>query len=146
MNESVGAFALGEALGSFAMMLFVSVVVLFINRSRKENPTPYIAAGIICFALAAMTGLSDRAAPHLTALYATWLLLLWRYKKESNKQPSRLGRANAIWLGFMFVLCVWTLGWSGDRSVPELMAGIGLFSIAIGTLAKWVLLAPKRRA
>lgn len=146
MNDSVWAFALGEALGSFAMMLLVSVVVLFINRRRKENPTPYIAAGVICFVLAVMTALSDRAAPHLVALYVTWLLLLWRYKKESNKQPSRLGRANAIWLGLVLVLCLWTLGASGDRAVPALMASIGVFSIAAGTLVKWVLLAPKRRA
>ena len=146
MNDSVGAFAFGEAMGSFAMMLVVGVVVLLINRKRKENPTPYIAAGVICFVLASMTALSDRAAPHLVALYVTWLLLLWRYKKESNKQPSRLGRANAIWLGFVLVLCIWTLGWSGDRSVPALMASIGIFSIAAGALAKWVMLAPKRRA
>ena len=144
MNESIGVFAIGEAFGSFALMALVSVVVLFINRSRKENPTPYIAAGMICFLLAAMTAMSDRAAPHLSALYVTWLILLWRYKKESNKQASRLGRANAIWLGLVLVICVWSLVASGDRSVPALMASIGLFSIAVGALAKWVMLAPKR--
>lgn len=145
MNESIGTFALGEALGSFALMALVSVVVLFLNRSRKENPTPYIAAGMICFVLASMTALSDRAAPHLSALYVMWLILLWRYKKESNKQASRLGRANAVWLGFVLVLCFWTLLASGDRAVPALIASIGVFSIAAGALAKWVMLAPKKR-
>lgn len=143
MTDS-GAARIGYMIGVFILLFAVSSLVLFVNRNRKQNPTPYLAAGLICAILAIPNALNNSPGSSLLALFALWLILLWRYKLASNAQATKTGRVNAVWLGFIAVLGLLGLIYSVDESVPAFCASIGLASIGVGTLAKWVMLAPKR--
>lgn len=136
MNE----YLIGRAIGSFVVLLAVSSAVLFVNRARKQNPTPYLAAGAICGILGLCSAANDDApfAPAI-ALYATLLALLWRYKKESGAAPSVAGRLNAVVHGVIFLSC---LASSGSRGADG-AAWFGVLLVVSGTIAKWVLMARK---
>lgn len=143
MTDS-GAARIGYMIGVFALLFAVSSLVLFANKKRKQNPTPYLAAGLICAVLAIPNASNNSPGSSLLALFALWLILLWRYKLASNAQPTKIGRINAVWLGFVAASSLLGLVYSVDESVSAFGASVGLASIGIGTLAKWVMLAPKR--
>jgi hypothetical protein len=135
----MNAFAVGEIVGLLAVHLLISVVVLFVNRQRRTNPTPYLAAGGIC---ALLTWLSknenDWRPVEAIALYTALLALLWRYKLETNAQPSVLGRLNAVAHSGLLVSAIATMGTDGN-----LLAWFGCFLMAGSALAKWVWMARK---
>lgn len=144
MIDTSWAYAIGWALGSFLVFLFIAAIVLFLSKRHRDRPSPYIAAGVLCFLFALVSAKSAYDGPNWVGLYACIVWIYWRYKRSSNSTPSRLGRANAIWLGLLLLTSVWALS-SRDMSVPSLLAAVGIFSVMTAALVKWVLLAPKKQ-
>lgn len=137
------AFVYGETLGTLMMLLLVAYGVMAVNRKRLENPTPYVAAGALVLLLGGATASQEEnSGPAMVSVFIIWCFLLWRFKRNAKVNPSGLGRINAVWLSILLVIAVWTLGYSGDRSMAPAAAWVGVFSMTVGLLWKWVRLVP----
>lgn len=136
------AVRVGSILGGWAVLFGVCVLTMFVNRSRKSKPTPYLAAGGICGVIAALVQ-ADTAPLMWFACYMNWLYLLWRYKNESSSPSTGLSRLNAVWHGLLLLGGIVAL--VNDEYTVSNVGGwalAGMFSILVGLVWRWIRMVP----
>lgn len=143
--EDGNAVLLGQAIGYGTVFLGVSALVLFATKKHKGKPLPYVSAGVAVGVMGWAVIDEGNVSSALFAVFAMWCALLWRYKIDASATPSRAGRTNAIWLGFLLLFSALTLATHQDEMVSAMFSSLGIVSVMAGTLGKWVLLAPRRQ-
>lgn len=141
--SDIAAMRSGYVIGQVVLLWGVSALTLYVNRHRRTNPTPYIAAGLIC-ALPPFV-LGDEAPLGFLSSYITWLSLLWRYKLVANVPPTGLARLNAIFLASLVLIAAANMSNQYGLSTIEAASVTGMCWIIAGLLWKWVRLVPLKK-
>lgn len=135
---------IGYVIGQLAVMSAISVVTLYLNRERRANPTPYLAAGAICATLTLVTVGEDSGLTYFST-FIVWLALLWRFKIEARVPATGLARVNAIYLALLLVFAALSIGDQYGVTTTQTVSALGMASIVAGLLWKWVRLVPLKK-
>lgn len=140
------AARIGEIIGAYVFLLLIASLVLFVNRKRANNPTPYIAAGVMCIILSTSTSMLGGERQSLAPCAGFFLLLtvLARYE-AANTQPSGLSRLK--WIGFFLLSLILFAQLDNEYGIANAngTAYTGSVFVAIGVLWRWVRMVPMIR-
>lgn len=139
------AARIGEVIGGFAFLYAIAFCILFANKKRKQNPSPYLAAGVVCGILAIATSAQKPESTAPIACYLLWLSLVFRYESEASIPPSGLSRIRWIAHGLMLVGCFLPLDQEYGLNNAIAFAYFGWAMIVIGVLWSWVRMVPMLR-